>query len=207
MLHVCNRNWFQNIFTGAVLTIVTFLILITSALKLDRKLELLIHFTVHQAFIEHFFKLHKDFPTLKTFRSKITLQFLGFFVVMVLGYFGSIYLTATCCPDMFLFSLQYQVMTMIVHAQSFQILVISRMIEQQLKSFNSIDTGKFNENGQKCFKKTIVKIFEHVEQCNGIFSSSMLLTLFWVYTSLLSNLHWIGISFLGDQNANFFGNF
>lgn len=94
---------------------------------------------------------------------------------------------------------------MIVHAQSFQILEFSKIIEQQLQAFNGIAIGKLNENGQKNLKQTIVKIFEHVEQSNKAFSSVMLLSLFWVYASILSNLHWIGLSFLGEQNATFLG--
>lgn len=162
-------------------------------------------FSEHQTFIENFFELQTTVPSLETFRSNITLQFICFFVFTSLCYIGSVCFIAVYFPEGMLFSLHYQVMTMIVHAQSFQILEFSKMIEQQLQAFNGIAIGKLNENGQKNLKQTIVKIFEHVEQSNKAFSSVMLLSLFWVYASILSNLHWIGLSFLGEQNATFLG--
>lgn len=174
-------------------------------MKLGNKLEVLLHFKLHQKFIEHYFELQKSFPQLEAFKKNVTLQFVFFSSIFVTSYIGSASFTAACCPENLLFSFQYQIMTMIVHAQSFQILIFSKMIEHKINLFTCIRIENLSKSGQKCLKKTIVKTFESVEKYNKIFSASMLLTLSWIYTSLLSNLHWIGIYFLGDKSANLTG--
>lgn len=193
------------IFAGAALPIIAFSTFISSAIKLEAKLELLMDFSVHQSFIENFFQLQKTFPSLETLRGNITSQFACFSMLTSLCYVGSVCFTAFYNTDGLLFSLHYQVMTMIVHAQSFQILEFSKISEHQLQAFNGIKIGKLNENGLKTLKGTIIDIFGHVQQSNKVFSSVMVLTLFWIYSSVLSNLHWIGLSFLGEQNATCLG--
>lgn len=163
------------------------------------KISSLYQFQNNQDFILKNFSLVEE-P--KSLEKCITIFFIQYFCVMLASYIGIIICMGTFLPDEKLYCAQYVVLTFVIHAQSFQILAYSKLITFQLKLFNAIDTKQLDKIGQKKFKNTLFSVFEFADKVNRIFSASLLTALFYVYMSLLGNLHWFFMSILSDTHLS-----
>lgn len=127
---------------------------------------------------------------------------------MFFSYAGIIYCMELFLPGHEFYCAQYVMLTFIIHAQAFQILVYSKMIRFQLTLFNSIKTEELDMQKQENFEKALLLIFNFAEKVNETFSASLLTVMIYVYMSLLENLHWFLMGVLqrthliGKQNCS-----
>lgn len=102
--------------------------------------------------------------------------------------------------------IQFLCIALIIHHESFQLFIYSKSIEERLRTLSEI---KFEdlEYRKTVFDihKALVQIYEIVQEIDNCFAASLLANFFWLYGSILTNLHWIGLSLLGISFASVTG--
>lgn len=141
----------------------------------------------------------------KSLNKSVSIQFCCLFSVLLISSIGIIICMQLYFPDEKLYSLQYIMLTVLVQAQSFQILAYSKLIRFQLKLLTSIAAESLDLNGQESLRKAFLMVFDCAEKINEIFSFALLSTMFWMYLSLLGNLYSSFVCIIIDEYAQLIG--
>lgn len=185
---------------GIASALPAFLTVLASAVQNRTKTELL---NKIDAFVEsrkRRFKLKED--THLTNHNKLVQAFI---FVSFLSFVGSITNALIHVPHFFGLYLQYEIFTITLNVQNFQILTYANMILEELKASNQIDLDKLNRRGLRKFKANLVDIQSMVQEISNCLQLPILCTTFWNFFSVLEDSTLIVIYFLGNYSAGLFG--
>lgn len=101
--------------------------------------------------------------------------------------------------EIIVYGFQYVSMNHIIHVQCLQIYIFAKSVEERLRILSDLELLRNNNlHSLSCIKRGLVDLCDVVRDINECFSSSLCLIYILLYGSVISNLHWIGISLLGE---------
>lgn len=126
---------------------------------------------------------------------------------MMIGFSYMFYLTSAYLfsPQFVSYAWQYVAVNFIIHFHCFQILIFTRGVEERLRNLRELSGTEISSLSPDDIKTGLIHVHDIVQEINKCFGSSLLITYFWLYGSILSNLHWIGISLIGVPFASIEG--
>lgn len=126
---------------------------------------------------------------------------------MMIGCSYLFYLTSAhlSSPQFVSYAWQYTAANFIIHFHCFQILIFTKGVEERLSNLSELIANEISFSSHVDIKTELIHVHDIVQEINKCFGSSLLITYFWLYGSILSNLHWIGISLIGVPFASIKG--
>lgn len=185
------------------MTSISFLIVFTSAFKNEQKVKVNEKLVHHKKAMRKLLKRENYGEASESFSSS-THIFLFFFIHVCCFVCITLYIMFYL-PIYVYVGLQYQFFTNTINVQSFQILLLSKAVENQLKAFCSIDVNRLSDSDLIFFKDRIISVFEIICDTSDCFNLPILFVNLWNFFSVLANLHWIGAFFLGAPNDGLIG--
>lgn len=141
----------------------------------------------------------------KLFARILRNYFLIYWTLMVISYISLISNAYVQSNTYIRYTWHYISLNFIVHLQCFQFFTFATLIETRLKVLSEVDVESIEQAAN--FKKALTKAKEISQKSCNCFSSSILITSFWLYGSIVSNMHWIGLALLGASYSNYMGEF
>lgn len=186
-----------------ILASIAVLIVFTSAAKIQSKVDILEKLELHGKSLEaHFESKTIDKPSRQLSANKfITL----FFVIAVLSFVCLMLNAFIYTPISLSFYFQYQIFSVTINVQCFQIFLYSEMVRSELKVLGMVDVNKLGANELQIFKRMIVQTHGMIDDVIKVFDFPMLLVTMWNFFAVLTNLNWIAEYFLGNPNASVTG--
>lgn len=185
--------------SGTLLSVTAFACIFSSMLGHSTKISVLAKLNKHDTFM---FQYANSTTKFKEIHKKVRKSFVCFWTMMgccTLLYLASAYLLS---PSYVSYAWQYEFVNLIIHFQSFQILIFAKSVEERLKILSELKGIEVDSLALVTVKSGLLQVLEIVTEINKCFGSSLLLIYFSQYGSVLSNFHWIGISLLGAPYAS-----
>lgn len=194
-----------DIVSGMFLAVAAFLTVSTSAAKNPLKCKIIEKLANYEKS-----QTQKNSTVKKSVTTRQTSERMLFVAFLVMTTFNFVFCLLNAIiylPVLFYFSLQYQIFSVTINVQCFQILCFANAFTNQLKALSAVDGNKISVYGLKAFKSNLISIHEIGADISKCFNLPMFLVTLWIFFSVLTNLHWIGAFFFGNPNAGIAGKF
>lgn len=190
-------NQFYFIITVTSYTLAALSCVLSSLNNQQKKQKLFKSFSVHDEFMKKNFS-----ATLKYDKINKNLQFKFIFLwlMVITSYIMIIAIMYIDIPLYTIYLVQIEVPNHLIHMQSFQIYIFMRGIERRLHLISMCQFDNIGVDVQICLHQ-IFTIWKSFYDC---MSTTLLMCLLQLYSALLINLYWIGMSDQVSKN-NFLG--
>lgn len=108
-------------------------------------------------------------------------------------------------PELVWYNLQYQVFTITIYVQCFQIFIFSKMVQNELQVLSTVELNASTPENLVNFKTCLIWVHEIVGDISDCFNLPMFFVALWIFYSVLSNAYFLGAYFFGIPNSSLAG--
>lgn len=189
---------------GTLLSLTAFIAVFTSILNHQLKEKIAKNIQIHDYSMSQAFETTSIYKKLK---KDVAKDFATFFVIIWMVLIAYMMFTYFFSLNSIDYGWQYAIINHIIYIQCFQIFIYTSAIEKRLDVMSRIKLNMCSAIKLHKFKQGLIQLQDILCYAKKCFSFSLLFSYFWLYGSILSNLHWIGSSLLGITVSNYGGKY